>query len=190
MKVEGTSFTVSEPFSKLDIEPIIYTYASPEQKRILKEQFGVEPFLIHTIRLERIFADKIFAAEFYYNRGMYFDVAKHVYDVSVMMDILKIQEMMKDNVMFLKMLGYKRLEEKGRIGSDLADRKFADFKIFGGLLKTDGLKSAYDTMQRNYVFNPEDILKLEVVQSKWDDLEKILKSLDKDARSKEKEQPK
>lgn len=81
VKVEGTSFTVSEPFSILEIEPILYTYATEEQRSILQEQFGVMPFPVKTIRLERIFADKIFAAEFYYEREMYFDVAKHIYDV-------------------------------------------------------------------------------------------------------------
>ncbi len=85
VKAEGISFTVSEPFSTLEIEPILYTYATEEQKAILREQFEVMPFPIKTIRLERIFAGKIFAAEFYYEREMYFDVAKHIYDVGVML---------------------------------------------------------------------------------------------------------
>lgn len=51
VKAEGTSFTVSEPFSPLEIEPLLYTYANAEQKKILREQFGVEPFSINTIRL-------------------------------------------------------------------------------------------------------------------------------------------
>lgn len=130
VKVEGTSFTVSEPFSTLEIEPVIYTYATEEQRSILREQFGVMPFPIKTIRLERIFADKIFAAEFYYERGMYFDVAKHIYDVSVMLDLQPIQDMLGNTGLFLEMSEYKRLEETRRTGSDLADRKFPDFKIF------------------------------------------------------------
>ena len=65
VKVEGTSFTVSEPFTPLEIEPILYTYATEEQRNILRSQYDVVPFMINTIRLERIFADKIFAAEFY-----------------------------------------------------------------------------------------------------------------------------
>ena len=73
VKVEGTSFTVSEPFTPLEIEPILYTYATEEQRNILRSQYDVVPFMINTIRLERIFADKIFAAEFYYERKMYFD---------------------------------------------------------------------------------------------------------------------
>ncbi len=76
VKVEGTSFTVSEPFSALEIEPIIYTYADEEQKAILRERFEVMPFFINTIRLERIFVDKVFVAEFYYERAMYLKAIK------------------------------------------------------------------------------------------------------------------
>ena len=108
VKVEGTSFTVSEPFTPLEIEPILYTYATEEQRNILQSQYNVAPFMINTIRLERIFADKIFAAEFYYERKMYFDVAKHLYDVSVMFDLEQIQEMIQNQQTFLEMLGYKR----------------------------------------------------------------------------------
>ena len=59
VKVEGTSFTVSEPFTPLEIEPILYTYATEEQRNILQSQYNVAPFMINTIRLERIFADKV-----------------------------------------------------------------------------------------------------------------------------------
>ena len=109
VKVEGTSFTVSEPFSALEIEPIIYTYATEEQRSILRESFDVMPFPVKTIRLERIFADKIFAAEFYYGREMYFDVAKHIYDVGVMLDMQPIQHMLGNAGLFLEMAEYKRL---------------------------------------------------------------------------------
>ncbi|MCD7966734.1 MAG: nucleotidyl transferase AbiEii/AbiGii toxin family protein, partial [Clostridiaceae bacterium] len=157
VKVEGTSFTVSEPFSPLEVEPILYTYATAEQRKILEEQFEVEPFSINTIRLERIFADKIFAAEFYYDRSMYFDVAKHIYDVAIMMGLTQIQDMMKESIMFLQMLGYKRQEETRRTGSDLADRKFHDFKIFDGFFSNKALETAYLAIQKNYVFNDQDI---------------------------------
>lgn len=171
VKVEGTSFTVSEPFSTLEIEPVIYTYATEEQRSILREQFGVMPFPIKTIRLERIFADKIFAAEFYYERGMYFDVAKHIYDVSVMLDLQPIQDMLGNTGLFLEMSEYKRLEETRRTGSDLADRKFPDFKIFYDISDNTALKDAYQNMQKNYVFSEKDLLTFEFVISQWKKLQ-------------------
>lgn len=77
VKVEATSFTVSEPFTELEVEPVLYTFASKDQRKIMRENYGLMPFKIQTIKLERIFADKILAAEFYYGRELYFDVAKH-----------------------------------------------------------------------------------------------------------------
>ena len=178
VKVEGTSFTVSEPFSALEIEPIIYTYATEEQRSILREQFGVMPFPIKTIRLERIFADKIFAAEFYYERGMYFDVAKHIYDVSVMLDLQPIQDMLGNTGLFLEMSEYKRLEETRRTGSDLADRKFPDFKIFYDISDNTALKDAYQNMQKNYVFSEKDLLTFEFVISQWKKLQEVLNDIE------------
>ena len=178
VKVEGTSFTVSEPFSTLEIEPVIYTYATEEQRSILREQFGVMPFPIKTIRLERIFADKIFAAEFYYERGMYFDVAKHIYDVSVMLDLQPIQDMLGNTGLFLEMSEYKRLEETRRTGSDLADRKFPDFKIFYDISDNTALKDAYQNMQKNYVFSEKDLLTFEFVISQWKKLQEVLNDIE------------
>ena len=178
VKVEGTSFTVSEPFSTLEIEPVIYTYATEEQRSILREQFGVMPFPIKTIRLERIFADKIFAAEFYYERDMYFDVAKHIYDVSVMLNLQPIQDMLGNTDLFLEMSEYKRLEETRRMGSDLADRKFSDFKIFYGISDNTALKDAYQNMQKNYVFSEKDLLTFEFVISQWKKLQEVLNDIE------------
>ena len=178
VKVEGTSFTVSEPFSTLEIEPAIYTYATEEQRSILREQFGVMPFPIKTIRLERIFADKIFAAEFYYERGMYFDVAKHIYDVSVMLDLQPIQDMLGNTGLFLEMSEYKRLEETRRTGSDLADRKFPDFKIFYDISDNTALKDAYQNMQKNYVFSEKDLLPFEFVTRQWKKLQEVLNDIE------------
>ena len=179
VKVEGTSFTVSEPFSTLEIEPTIYTYATEEQRSILREQFEVMPFPIKTIRLERIFADKIFAAEFYYERDMYFDVAKHIYDVSVMLDLQPIQDMLENTGLFLEMSEYKRLEETRRTGSDLADRKFPDFKIFRGMSDNTALKDAYQNMQKNYIFSEKDLLSFEFVISQWKKLQSVLNDMEK-----------
>lgn len=177
VKVEGTSFTVSEPFSPLEVEPILYTYATTKEREILREQFCVEPFSVNTIRLERIFADKIFAAEFYFEREMYFDVAKHIYDVSIMLDIAEIKVMLDDNMVFQEMLQYKRLEETRRTGSDLAEKKFSDFKIFDGLLENGKLKDAYTNMEKNYVFAEKDTLTFDFIICQWKRIRGILKEI-------------
>lgn len=174
VKVEGTSFTVSEPFSVMEIEPIIYTYATDAQKKVLQEQFTVAPFPIKTICLERIFADKIFAAEFYFARAMYFDTAKHIYDASVMLGLPLIREMLKNKKLFQRMTDYKRLEETRRTGSDLADKPFSDFQIFRGMSENGALREAYERMQKNYVFSEQDMLPFARATEQWERLRCIL----------------
>ena len=46
-----------------------YELCDETQKNVLREQYDIEPFMIETISLERIFIDKVFAAEFYYIRN-------------------------------------------------------------------------------------------------------------------------
>ncbi len=177
VKIEATSFTVSEPVTDLEIEPMIYTSATEEQRRILADDYNLNPFKIKTIRLERIFVDKIIAAEFYYDRGMYFDTAKHVYDVSVMLDMPIIQSLLGNPSEMQEMINYKRLEETRRIGSDLAEKSFSDYCVFEGISNNDEYDKAFQMMQQNYVFREEDVLSKEHVVRRWNTLRETLNHL-------------
>ena len=148
VKVEGTSFTVSEPFTPLEIEPILYTYATEEQRNILRSQYDVVPFMINTIRF------------------------------SVMFDLKQIQEMIQNQQTFLEMLGYKRLEETRRTGSDLAEKKFSDFQLLRGFSDNEALRKDYQNMQRNYVFAEEDTLSFDFVVEQWKKLGEVLLALE------------
>ena len=90
----------------------------------MRENYGLTPFKIQTIKLERIFADKILAAEFYYDRELYFDAAKHVYDVSIMLDLPSIRAL---------------LEAACRDAGSVSDLGTKEFK--------DALESASNTMK-------------------------------------------
>ncbi len=92
VKVEATSFTVSEPTTKIEIAPHLYELSNDTNKAILRDSYDVKPFEIATISLERIFIDKIFATQFYFERKEYGDVSKHVYDITVLMGLEKIQK--------------------------------------------------------------------------------------------------
>lgn len=114
IQIEATSFTVSEPIEEVTIEPIIYKLANDDEKNILDKNFGVSPIKLNIIKLERMFIDKIFAAEFYFLREMYTDMAKHIYDISVLMDNEGIKSLLKNRELLEKLIGYKREEEKVR----------------------------------------------------------------------------
>ena len=88
VKIEATSFTISEPVECLEITAMLYELASNEQKQILESEYDVGPFSIMTISIERVFIDKLFAAEAYvrkaYEPHRAFEAAKHIYDLTSM----------------------------------------------------------------------------------------------------------
>ena len=127
IQIESTSFTVSEPISTYTIEPLIYKYALENEKKILKEEYDICEFNIEIIKLERIFVDKIFAVEFYFERNMYEDVSKHLYDVSIMIKNDNIKEMLKNKQELNKLISYKRKEEESRLGGITSNKEIKDF---------------------------------------------------------------
>lgn len=178
VKVEATSFTISEPFEPMMIAPLLYDKATAEEKDILEEHYGVKPFSVNTIRLERIFADKILAAEFYYQRDLYFDVAKHMFDLSVMMQMPKIQTLISRPNALVQMLAYKRMEEMERIGSDLAQKPFSEFRLFTAMRKDQKLADQFVRMQRIYIFDENAMQPYNEVVCRLEMLNGILLQLD------------
>ena len=152
IQVESTSFTVSEPTEKYYIEPLIYKLANDKEKKILEEQFDITKIEIEIIKLERMFIDKIFAAEFYYIRNMYMDTAKHLYDISVLFNNDKIQKLLNNNDELNKLIDYKRQEEKVRIGGIDEKTAIKDFSYFK-LEFSDALIKEFENMQNKYVLN-------------------------------------
>lgn len=152
IQVESTSFTVSEPTEKYYIEPLIYKLANNKEKKILEEQFDVTKIEIEIIKLERMFIDKIFAAEFYYIRNMYMDTAKHLYDISVLFNNDQIQKLLNDKEELNKLIDYKRQEEKVRIGGIDEKTAIKDFSYFK-LEFSDALIREFENMQNKYVLN-------------------------------------
>lgn len=178
VKVEATSFTVSEPTEPLEISPLLYSEATEAQRDILERRFEVRPFTIQTIKMERIFADKILAAEFYYQRGMLFDTAKHLYDLATMLEQERIHRLLDNSEELIKMIAYKRKKENVRIGSDLAQKPFSEFTLFQTGRDDPELRDAFMGMQQIYVFSDEDILQPESLQRYMDRLTQRLLSLD------------
>ncbi len=178
VKVEATSFTVSEPTEPVDILPLIYSEATPKQQGILMSAYGVKPFPVQTIKMERIFADKILAAEFYYQRRRLFDTAKHLYDLTILLEQKPIQTLLSVPEEFIKMLAYKRREEVERIGSDLANKPFSEFTLFPAAPNDKELKEVFAKMQETYVFSKSDILSFAEMLDSINQLNQILLTLD------------
>lgn len=160
VKVEATSFTVSEPTQGIEIAPHLYELCGEDRRKILRENYGVQSFIVQTISLERIFIDKVFAAEFYYVRNEYFDVAKHIYDLTVLMSNDKIKTFLADKDEVARIVALKRKEELNRKGGVDASLAIKDFSYFDGLKDNKNFAREFERMQRTYVLIQSDKIAL------------------------------
>ncbi len=159
LKIEATSFTISEPVESLEIAAMLFDLATAEQREILASAYEVEPFFVQTITMERIFVDKLFAAEAYVrnasaaNRA--FEAAKHIYDLAVIRKHPKILGLLSDPAQMEHLLNIRMEEELGRLDGipGVAPHEFTFFTQAGG---NSNVSKAYDTMQKQYVLRACD----------------------------------
>ena len=167
VKVEATSFTISEPYEPVVIAPLIYEQAEPDQQLILLQQFDVSPFEILTMTIERIFIDKLFAAEAYTRSAAQehhaFEASKHIYDLAVISHEPRIVSFLQNKEQLTKLLTIRLTEEKNRLDG-IPGVLPKDFTFFEKSCADTHIMKAYATMQSQYVFIPDDRIPLDEAQ--------------------------
>lgn len=168
VKIEATSFTIGEPVASMEISPLIYELATNEEREILEEQYDIMPFIIKTITIERIFVDKLFAAEAYVrqsrNEHRAFEAAKHIYDLTVMENQPKITALLQNADELKKLLDIRLTEEKERLDG-IADVLPIEFTLFKKATHDENVCSAYEKMLRQYVLRDDDRITLDIVST-------------------------
>lgn len=138
---------------------MLYDLATEDERIILWEQYDVAPFSVLTITMERIFVDKLFAAEAYVRRSAEpqraFEAAKHIYDLAVMIRQSNIQSLLSDDVQIKKLLDIRIEEEAGRLDG-IPGVMPREFTFFDAAAENDAVRKAYAIMQAQYVLRPED----------------------------------
>ncbi len=175
VKVEGTSFTISEPTYDLLISPLLYSHATEEEKQILEKDFRVAPFFIKTISLERIFIDKIYAAQYYFERHDYYDVAKHLYDLAVLSSNPSIQDFLSSKKDVLRIINLAIIEGHNRIGG--VTKEIKDFDFFDKLPNDNEFSVEYEKMQNIYVPNYDDYIDVNMIFNVMGEIKKYFNNL-------------
>lgn len=111
--------------------------------------------------MERIFIDKLFAAEAYVrkanigNRAI--EAAKHIYDLVVLSSQERIVNLISDDEMMSFLLNIRMEEELNRRDGipNVIPRKF---QVFEGLATNTLMKDAFSDMQDLYVFDSKNII--------------------------------
>lgn len=178
IQIESTAFTISEPTNEYTVEPLILKLANENERKILNEKYDIKEIKIKTITLERMFIDKIFAAEFYYIReNKNVDFAKHVFDICTLLDNKDISSFLKDKKRIRRVVLYKRLEERNRIGGVDENLKIKDFKYLNEELSKERIE-AINILQDKYVLKEEYKFKIDEIKNKLKILKELFESYD------------
>lgn len=179
LKIEATSFTISEPIVDLEISTMLYDLANEQQKQILEETYGVKPFKIKTITIERIFIDKLFAAEAYVRKSSEpkraFEAAKHIYDLAILSEHPNIHALYKNTQLMEKLLNIRLEEERSRLDG-IPNIYPKDFIFFTEAEQNKAVIASYNTMQNQYVLRQKDRIGFQEAINK---LHNILEELNK-----------
>ncbi|MBQ3265236.1 MAG: nucleotidyl transferase AbiEii/AbiGii toxin family protein [Ruminococcus sp.] len=179
LKIEATSFTISEPVESLEISAMLYDLATDEQKQILATQYDVKPFSVQTISLERVFIDKLFAAEAYVRRSSdphrAFEAAKHIYDLAVISNHEKIVALLLDEDKMKRLLDIRITEERERLDG-IPGVTPSEFTFFTAAENNQEVRKAYEIMQNQYVLRDCDRIDFEKALIALADIEKKLKA--------------
>ena len=159
VKVEATSFTISEPIEPLTVSALLYELANEDERKSLRELYDMEPFVVQAITAERLFVDKIFAAEAYVrdskNPKRAFEAAKHIYDLAVMAQLPRIQHLLSDESTMKMLLDVRMREEKNRLDG-IPNVKPSEFILFRQAKVDLPTQEAYEKMLSQYVFQEKD----------------------------------
>lgn len=177
IQIESTSFTVSEPIENKVIEPIIYKYANDDEKKILRENFEVEPIKMKIIKLERMFIDKVFAAEFYYIREQYTDASKHIYDLCVLISNDKIEKLFNNEQELRRLVGYKRKEESVRTNGIMENIKIKDFSYLKCNFNNEFINK-FENMQDKYIINDKYKIDMNKIKNILKNIKEIFNGID------------
>lgn len=90
--------------------------------------------------------DKIFACEFYYIRHNYKDAVKHLYDITILSNNENIVNLLKNKNKLLKLINYKREEERQRIGGIEENKKIKNFEYMKACFDKEFIDS-FNNMQ-------------------------------------------
>ncbi len=177
LKVETTSFTTSSPNTQYEIEPVLYTYADQEFRKLLELNYEVRPFMIKCVTIERIFIDKLFAIEDYYlgeqaNRTV--EMAKHMYDIHQLYMRPEIKQFIESLNDLRSVIEIKEEEQTRRHEAKTDNKRITQFEYFG-LVQDEKIEDTFNDMQKIYVFRSDFNVEFRDVRNSFKDIyEKLI----------------
>lgn len=96
--VETTYITKAYPSEIKKAASIVYNYLKENNLYAVIEKYGLEPFDIRVQSLSRTFIDKVFAICDYYLSGKIERNSRHIYDLSLLLEKVKVDDNLRQLV--------------------------------------------------------------------------------------------
>ena len=110
--------------------------------------------------------DKVFAAQFYLSQNRMFDAAKHLYDVAVLCNQPKIEDLLSRSDVVSQLIGLVRTENQHRHGAGQTNESIFGFDYFQSGWTNAAFESAYSHMQSVYVFSEEYYISIDILMER------------------------
>lgn len=172
IEIEVTPF-FNEPFEQIEVIPLVYLEASKEDKIMLSERYNVIPFFINTVKIEKIFLNKLIKAEIDYRNNLLFETSQDLYDINFLITQDKVEKILRDNELmefYFKRSGisqeYKRIM-----------KSFGKSSLLENLHKDKDLKDNYDLFHSRYVIEYNNLSSFTEISKNIDTMGKLLSKL-------------
>lgn len=96
VKLEIGSSVRPDPYSKKSLQTYIQDYLESRGMNDVVQEFELEPVTVNTLAIERTFLDKVMAVKRHAYGGTLPQKARHVYDVTMLLDRPEIQKFLSD----------------------------------------------------------------------------------------------
>lgn len=96
--IETAVYIKSFPTQELAAASLIYDYLQDAGRNDVVELFGLQPFTLKVLSVERTFIDKVFAIVDYYISGKIEEHSRHIYDLYKLLPAIKMDAGFRDLV--------------------------------------------------------------------------------------------
>jgi len=136
------------PVQSMSASSLIHDFLSSNGGNEEIEQYGLRPFTIRVLSLERTFIDKVFAVVDYYIDGNAETHSRHIYD------LFKLYPRIKFNSAFREMAARVREERKPHTYCRSAQDGVDISRLLSEIISGEFYKSDYNTITRTLLFEP------------------------------------
>ena len=159
IKLETGSSVRPDPYTKRTLKTYIQEYLESQGMNDVVSEFDLKPVSINTLAIERTFLDKVMAVKRHACCGTLYEKARHIYDVTMLLDTPEIQKFLSDKTELKRLIKLTKetdsfyLSKRG-IAKDYNPMGPYDFSVWKDKFDSR-VKENYEQLHNNLLYTNE-----------------------------------